>query len=161
MRKHYEGKVIQHSAARANAPKSKQTATPSKYPQGHFKDKKCRVCVKVFKPSAPSELTCSDYCRMYLTTEAYYKRTYGITVQEYLDIAESQNFKCKLCGNDNFKMAEYHSGVLVVDHCHKTGQVRGLLCHNCNRALGLFDDNADTLRNAISYLERATTIRKE
>ena len=55
-------------------------------------------------------------------------------------------------------MAEHHKMKLVVDHCHATGTVRGLLCHNCNRALGLLHDNTEVLLNAIKYLEGATTI---
>lgn len=47
---------------------------------------------------------------------------------------------------------------LNVDHDHKTRNVRGLLCHNCNRALGLLKDNINSLKSAISYLEGATTI---
>jgi hypothetical protein len=49
----------------------------------------------------------------------------------------------------------------VVDHCHATGKVRGLLCHNCNRALGLMQDNIENIKRAADYLEGATTIRKE
>ena len=55
-------------------------------------------------------------------------------------------------------MAEHHKSKLVVDHCHATGKVRGLLCHNCNRALGLLKDKISVLKNAIQYLEGATTI---
>ena len=53
-----------------------------------------------------------------------------------------------------------NTGVLVVDHDHKTGKVRGLLCHNCNRALGLLKDSTEYLENCISYLKRVTTIPK-
>ena len=136
-----------------NKPKSKQTGSPEKYPQGFFNAKKCRHCGKVFTPKAPSELYCSDFCKNYGVTEAYYKRVYGITLEEYLDLAEAQHFVCKLCGKENFAMGMNHSGCLVVDHDHKTGNVRGLLCHNCNRALGLFQDDPELLFRASQYLK--------
>lgn len=68
---------------------------------------------------------------------------------------------CDLCKTTGFIMnkARHDSG-LVIDHCHKTGKVRGHLCHNCNRALGLLQDDTALLRRAIAYLERATTIPK-
>lgn len=160
MRQEYERQILKHSTAQSNKSKKDQTALASKYPQGFFKAKPCKVCGHEFTPNAPSELTCSEYCRAYSTTEAYYKRAYDLTIEGYLDHAEAQEYKCAICGQDNFKMAEHHSGVLVVDHCHSTCQMRGLLCHNCNRALGLFKDRPDVLQNAIHYLERATTIEK-
>lgn len=55
-------------------------------------------------------------------------------------------------------MKPSHKLKLVVDHCHSSGEVRGLLCHNCNRALGLFKDSRENLLNAVEYLEGATTI---
>jgi hypothetical protein len=55
---------------------------------------------------------------------------------------------------------ERHKLKLVVDHCHSSGEVRGLLCHNCNRALGLLKDSVDSLMRAARYLEGATTISK-
>lgn len=58
-------------------------------------------------------------------------------------------------------MAAHHKMKLVVDHCHSSGVVRGLLCHNCNRALGLLKDSTRNLESAIRYLEGAETIRKE
>jgi len=57
-------------------------------------------------------------------------------------------------------MKEVHTSKLVVDHDHKTGDIRGMLCHNCNRALGLFKDSVVNLKSAIEYLEGATTIPK-
>lgn len=143
-----------------NKPKKEQTANPSKYPQGYFKSKKCKKCYKEFIPKAPSELYCSDECKNYGVADAYYKRVYGISLDEYLEIAEKQNFVCKICGKDNFPMGSNHSGCLVVDHDHITGKVRGLLCHNCNRALGLFQEDSALLQNAYHYLQSVTTIPK-
>ena len=68
-------------------------------------------------------------------------------------MAEKQNFVCAICGKENFAMGGNHSGCLVVDHDHNTGKVRGLLCHNCNRALGLFKDDPDLTQRATKYLK--------
>lgn len=107
-----------------NAPKAQQTAVPSKYPQGYFKKKKCRHCDELFTPKAPSEMYCSDYCKNYGVADAYYQRVYGITLQQYLDMAEKQHYVCAICGHENFAMNTVHSGCLVVDHDHKTGKIR-------------------------------------
>ena len=65
-----------------------------------------------------------------------------------------QNDKCAICDQEGFIMngKQGHTEKLVVDHCHANGNVRGLLCHNCNRALGLFQDRIDYLESAIKYL---------
>jgi len=81
-----------------------------------------------------------------------------MNIDDYYVMLEKQKSLCKLCGGEGFCMAGRHVLKLVVDHCHKTGVVRGLLCHNCNRALGLFHDSVDTMKRAITYLEGATTI---
>lgn len=134
------------------------TATPNKYPQKKFKPKYCRWCDSLFEPVAPSHLFCSDDCKDRSYTNSYYVRTYGITLADVEKMLDKQNHLCAICNLSGFKM---HEGVwtnLNIDHCHKTGNVRGALCHNCNRALGLFKDNIRTLESAISYLESATTI---
>jgi ribosomal protein S27AE len=143
---------------RSNPTSDKFTASPSKYPQGSFKDKPCRTCGETFSPIAPSHLHCSDACSTLAQTNRYLTRTYGITLSDYEAMLEAQNRLCKLCGGEGFCMANHHKLRLVVDHCHRSGAVRGLLCHNCNRALGLLKDNTQTLLNAIAYLEGATTI---
>lgn len=137
----------------ANKAKQQQTASAKLYPQGYFKSKRCRKCGTLFVPKAPSEHYCCDACKDYGLIEAYYKRVYNITLDEYLVMAEKQNFKCAICGKDNFAMGANHSGCLVVDHSHITGNIRGLLCHNCNRALGLFKDNLNNLKLAVGYLK--------
>ena len=75
------------------------------------------------------------------------KYNYGITQKDYDAILLSQMGVCAICG--------YRSdGVLHVDHNHETGKVRGLLCSNCNRAIGLLKDSPGILRAAALYLER-------
>lgn len=136
-----------------NKPQAEMTATPSKYPQKYFKDKPCKCCGKIFKPNAPSHLYCSQECVDKGWSDGYLKNTYGITQIEYEALEEKQKGKCAICGGDGFKMRDWHWKKLVVDHCHVTGKVRGLLCHNCNRALGLLKDDPQNLLNAVNYLE--------
>lgn len=69
---------------------------------------------------------------------------YGLFQDDYDRLYKTQNGVCKICGS---------SGSLVVDHCHRTGRVRGLLCSTCNRALGMLRDDVLILRAAIAYLE--------
>lgn len=76
---------------------------------------------------------------------------YGITLEEFNQLLEKQGGRCAICGTD--KPSGRHNS-FHVDHCHGTNKVRGLLCSNCNQALGLFNDNIDALRNAAKYLRR-------
>jgi ribosomal protein S14/predicted nucleic acid-binding Zn ribbon protein len=148
--------------ARGNPGADSYTARPAKYPQKRFNPKPCRLCGKMFEPLAPSHLYCSDECTEQVHTDNYLRRTYGISLTDYKEMLEKQNHRCAICGGEGFLMnKERHKIKLVVDHCHVTGKVRGLLRHNCNRALGLFNDNTEALSTAIQYLEGATTIRKE
>lgn len=78
------------------------------------------------------------------------KQTYGITLDHYKKLLKKQDYKCAIC---NKPEAEEIYRRLAVDHCHDTLKIRGLLCQRCNRAIGLFKNNADNLRAAIVYLE--------
>lgn len=151
-REEYLNLLLKFGVAHRVKRKEKQTAYADKYPQGYFKPKSCRNCGRIFQPKAPSEHYCSDWCKDYALVNHYYLRNYGITIDEYLDMAEAQDYKCAICHRENFPMGINHTGVLVVDRDHETGKVRGLLCHNCNRALGLLQDNVEYLQNAINYL---------
>lgn len=77
------------------------------------------------------------------------QRQYSITEQQYEQILKKQNGRCAICN------CQQHYQRLSVDHCHKTGMVRGLLCMHCNRGLGRFFDSVIRLRNAAAYLEKA------
>ena len=72
----------------------------------------------------------------------YYKR-YNITEEIYQSTLKEQNNCCKLCGS------KYS---LVIDHCHKTGKFRGIICNNCNWGLGCFKDSVEVLQKVIGYL---------
>ena len=77
------------------------------------------------------------------------KYYYGITLEEYNEMYTKQNGCCKICN----KHRDSFSKDLAVDHCHTTGEIRGLLCANCNTALGLFYDDLDVLEKALEYLK--------
>jgi hypothetical protein len=144
----------------ANGNSDTQTATPDKYPQGYFKEKSCKWCETLFKPNAPSHNLCSNRCKDLMSTARYLKRIYGISFREYLNLYSKNEGCCHICGSEGFKINPNAKAQLCIDHCHTTGVVRGLLCHNCNRALGLFKDNVTVMKSAINYLEGATTIPK-
>lgn len=78
--------------------------------------------------------------------------SYGITIQEYKELSEAQNNVCAICGNAETATLRGKVKSLAVDHCHQSGKVRGLLCADCNRALGMFKDNIQTIENAAEYL---------
>lgn len=127
------------------------------FPKSKFKTKICLSCSQQIKREYAKEYNQTDKGKRVVLSKAL-KHRYGITLEEYEVLLESQNFKCKICGSKE----NTQGWRLAVDHCHKTGRVRGLLCHNCNRALGLFKDNAENLKKAIWYVEeRATTISSE
>lgn len=75
------------------------------------------------------------------------KKLYGLSVEQYEAMYRAQNGVCAICSGVNVNGRR-----LAVDHCHKTGAIRGLLCSNCNFAIGLTKDNPDVLAKAISYL---------
>lgn len=102
--------------------------------------------------------TCSERCRGAKRRSGNPKRhllwRYGITPDERAEILEAQHRACAICFGP-----EADVGTLVVDHDHRTGAIRGLLCAACNSGLGLFRDRGDFLATAILYLDRADSAR--
>ena len=74
---------------------------------------------------------------------------YGITLEKYSEMLRKQDYKCLICSSSS---TDLDGRALAVDHCHTTGEVRGLLCHRCNLGIGNFKDDAQLLENAIKYL---------
>lgn len=82
------------------------------------------------------------------------KKLYGITLEQYQEMHESQGGVCKICGKtESSKDYKYQKiRKLAVDHCHTTNKIRGLLCGNCNSILGHAKDSKDVLLKCIAYL---------
>ena len=81
--------------------------------------------------------------------DRWLKFKYDIDSQQYDLLLKEQNGVCAICHNKEEKCR------LPVDHCHTTGKVRGLLCHRCNRSIGLLGEDVGILENAIKYLQKS------
>lgn len=93
--------------------------------------------------------------RAYYSKRYYLRYNYGITSEEYDAMLEAQGGVCAICKRpETGKHQSGNTKSLAVDHCHTTGKIRGLLCGDCNRAIGLFEDDVSRLGAAIAYLSR-------
>ena len=75
----------------------------------------------------------------------------GVTIEQYEEAYEQQEGRCAICQT---KRSKYGKDRLVVDHCHKGGGFRALLCANCNAGIGFLGESIETMRNAIAYMQR-------
>ena len=81
-------------------------------------------------------------------------REYGITLEEYNAMTVQQGSVCAICKQQETKERNGVRYRLAVDHCHKTGKIRGLLCFPCNSAIGKFEKRNVPISNVEEYLER-------
>lgn len=80
---------------------------------------------------------------------------YGITHEDYLELEKQQDGLCAICKSPPVgKVRGGTAKYFHVDHNHTTNAVRGLLCYRCNAGIGLFRENAKTMKAAIAYLEK-------
>lgn len=122
--------------------------------QARYDGKPCKKC------GHTERFTCSGNCtncnteicrsRRHLNKESFkftqLKLNYGLTKDKYLELIELQNNRCKIC---NIKL---DGGLKThVDHCHKTGKIRGILCNHCNLGIGHLKDDPKLLRAAALY----------
>lgn len=80
--------------------------------------------------------------------QARWIKRYGLSTEQYYEMLEKQKGVCKICEQ---KCSTKQT--LCVDHCHKTGKVRGLLCVKCNASLGMLNDDISLFYKAIEYLK--------
>jgi hypothetical protein len=144
--------VAEYSAAhyrRRREAMGKSVREKPHVPDGH---KHCRACGEVKPHSAwHRNATASDglstrckACRAVRGRQDHLKRRYGITEAERDELVASQGGVCCIC---------LSAPAAHVDHCHRTGRVRGVLCFSCNAALGQFKDRPDAIRRAAAYVE--------
>jgi DNA-binding MarR family transcriptional regulator len=84
------------------------------------------------------------------------KQKFNLTQEEYESMLLAQNGVCDICKRTESRIKFGKPTMLAVDHCHITGKVRGLLCHNCNIGIGNLGDNITVVANALDYLKRHT-----
>lgn len=103
----------------------------------------CRACSKLWKPT-PEALAAARK----KTREWNRLKSTGFTPEEFQEKLSNQGNVCAICGTDNPGKLDF-----CADHCHSTGQKRGVICRKCNAGLGHFNDNIESLKAAIEYLE--------
>jgi hypothetical protein len=110
--------------------------------------KVCKSCLRELNVKSFS-LTGSGHVKSSCITCSNLKNVFNITYFDYTDMLRKQNNSCDICGVKHTEEKK-----LVVDHCHKTGKVRALLCSKCNTGIGMFNENKEYLLNAIKYIKK-------
>jgi hypothetical protein len=118
----------------------------------NLRKNKCKICqaeyIKKYKDKNEDKLRdiWRKASRKYMKGDKRRNKTlskYGLTKETYNDMFDNQKGLCKICKQNL---------TLVVDHCHSSNVVRGLLCNMCNVGLGCFNDDIERLQEAIKYL---------
>ncbi len=108
----------------------------------------CIVCGKGIEGGRSDKKYCGDECGSLYRQRKYSLKRYGLTPEAYFELLATQDWKCAICSKEETSTKR----LLAVDHDHATGEIRGILCHRCNTALGLFRDDVGLLRAAERYL---------
>jgi hypothetical protein len=114
------------------------------------------------KPEKQAQYTAAQNARYKANPDKYreyfrnnrIKKKYDLTEAQYAEWVVKQGGRCGICGKE--PSGEWHGDrMLNVDHNHETGEVRGLLCNQCNRAIGLLGDPVEKMQAAVDYLARS------
>ena len=111
---------------------------------------RCKICDNLARKKYYQNN--QERCRI-LSRNRHWKHKYNVTPEQYEELLKKQNYRCAICNTENSSYNQGHINHFAIDHDHNTGRIRGLLCHNCNRALGLFKDSALNLEQAYYYLK--------
>lgn len=80
-------------------------------------------------------------------------KRYSITTKFYNNMLEEQNNLCAICGKE-FNNSDHVHDKPNIDHCHKTGKIRGIVHSKCNSMIGFAEDDVEKLEEAIKYLKK-------
>ena len=131
-----------------NKEQARQTASES-YHRRKDKVSARRKELRKLDPEKYRAQARSKYCPLKSKQQGWkYAGIVDMTLERYNSLLEKQNYSCAVCGihQDSLKKA------LCVDHNHATGKARGLLCDNCNRALGYLQESETVINNLLNYL---------
>ena len=104
---------------------------------------RCKACDRARKKK---ERVLRDHSQV--DRKHWLKKAYGLTPEQYIEMFDAAKGRCEICSIHQAEL-DYH---LVVDHCHTTGHVRGLLCKRCNSAIGLLDEDQKRFDKCKEYL---------
>lgn len=137
--------------------KSKQRRNFYNAPRSLKPNAKCKDCIRVYSKARHKRLMLDPKFieKKKLWARQTQLRKFGISEIKYSEMLVQQNSVCAICFKPETRssIGDEKPMKLAVDHCHITGNVRGLLCNACNTALGQFNESPQTLRSAIHYLE--------
>jgi hypothetical protein len=137
--------------------KEKARAAKAKHYAAHKEQKRARDRAYYAAHKEQKRAACAkwhathrEHCRAF-NRRWKLKREYGISPEDFSRMLAAQNGRCAICRAPT----PGANGAFRIDHDHATGKVRGLLCHGCNVALGLFKESPRVLDEAAKYLRRA------
>lgn len=117
----------------------------------------CKSCCKPVFDNLPrkkdSELVGeSKNRRKKVHRKSNLKRKFGMSIEDYDKMLNAQGGCCAICNSTEAKGK--HNANFMIDHCHTTEKIRGLLCNDCNLTLGKIGDNVEVLEKMIAYLRK-------
>lgn len=126
----------------------------------------CKKCknAKTAEWRAKNRKRCADIARewrkknvekdRWYNTVRYLRTRYKITPERYKELLDEHNHKCAICGGLESRNRRGIRMKLCIDHCHKTGKIRGILCSSCNSAIGYLRDDPSIIGKCIEYVEK-------
>jgi hypothetical protein len=165
-RQHKDGYCLLHHTQLRRKGKTHAVGSKSCSISGCLYDAEVRgLCYLHYRKTAPQKFKANEWQKQYQANcpeearrrrkDRTLQREYDITLNEYEILWNIQGGNCAICKKPETEVNQRigKPKQLSVDHDHKTGKIRGLLCKRCNQGLGLFQENSGFLLNAYSYLE--------